>query len=386
MCFSRCWFQNFFLDQARIDSITVTDDAVEGELNMRMNDAIRRAGSEEALVAYFKKSMVEIRRDIKKTMLEQEVVREVQSKIAKNISITPFALKKFYSSIPKDSLPVIPAKYEISIIQLDPPANEDNKAEARQKLLDIRSQILGGKSFSVLAILHSEDTESAKKGGEIGFLTRGELEKEYANAAFSLTKNTVSKIVETKYGFHIIQLIDRKGEMVNTRHILVRPKVKPDEEAKAITKLDSLANLIRKDSLKFAVAAFRYSTHKDSRINGGKFVSVNPSERVTWLTLEELNQDMYVRIRNLKVGEISEPFRTTDENNNVVFRIVRLDNELPAHTANLKDDYQNLYNAALMEERTKVYDKWVKEKIEITYLKISDEFKSCDFLQKGWLK
>jgi peptidyl-prolyl cis-trans isomerase SurA len=384
--FQEMLVSKLFLDQARIDSITVTDDAVEGDLNMRMNDAIRRAGSEAALVAYFKKSMIEIRRDIKKTMLEQEVVREEQSKIAKNITITPNALKKYYSSLPKDSLSVIPAKYEISIIQVDPPSNEDNKAEARQKLLDIRSQILGGKSFNVLAIMYSEDTESAKNGGEIGFLTRGELEKEYADAAFSLTKNTVSKIVETKFGFHIIQLIDRKGEMVNTRHILVRPKVKPDQEAKAIFKLDSLANLIRKDSIKFADAALRFSTHKDSRINGGKLVSVNPSERITWFTLEELNHEMYLKVRDMKVGEISDPFRTTDENNNVVFRIVKIDNELPAHTANLKDDYQNLYNQALVTERTKVFDKWVKNKIAITYIKISTEFKSCEFLQKGWLK
>jgi peptidyl-prolyl cis-trans isomerase SurA len=375
-----------FLDQARIDSITVTDDAVEGELNMRMNDALRRAGSEDALVSYFKKSMLEIRRDIKKTMLEQETVREVQSKIAKNITITPAALKRFYTSLPKDSLPVIPAKYEISIIQVDPPSNEDNKAEARQKLLDIRSQILGGKSFNVLAIMYSEDTESAKNGGEIGFLTRGELEKEYADAAFSLTKNTVSKIIETKFGFHIIQLIDRKGEMVNTRHILVRPKVKPEQEVLAVTRLDSLANLIRKDSIKFSDAAYRFSTHKDSRLNGGKLVSVNPSERITWFTLDELNKEMYVKVRDMKVGEISDPFRTTDENNNTVFRIVKIDSELPAHKANLKDDYQTLYNMALAEERIKVYDKWVKEKIAITYLKISEEFKYCDFLQNGWLK
>ena len=384
--FEEMLISKLFLDQARIDSITVTDDAVEGELNMRMNDAIRRSGSEEALVAYFKKSMVEIRRDIKKTMLEQEVVREVQGKIAENLSITPAALKKFYSSIEKDSLPVIPAKYEISIIQIDTPDNEDNKAVARQKLLDIRAQILGGKSFNVLSIMYSEDTESAKRGGEIGFLTRGELEKQYADAAFSLTKNTVSKIVETKFGFHIIQMIDRKGEMVNTRHILIRPQVKPEQSEKAIAKLDSLARLIRIDSLKFKDAALRFSTHKDSRINGGKLVSANPSERITWFTLEELNTEMYVKIRDMKVGEISDPFRTTDEINNVVFRIVRLDNELPAHSANLKDDYQIMYNAALGESRTKIYDKWIKDKIEITYLKISDEYKSCNFLKKVWLK
>ena len=185
--FEELLISKLFLDQARIDSITVADDAVDGELNMRMNDAIRRAGSEEALVEYFKKSMLEIRRDIKKNMLEQETVREVQTSIAKNITVTPSALKRYFLSIPKDSLPVIPAKYELSVIQLDPPSNEENKAEARQKLLDIRSQILAGKSFNVLAVVYSEDPESAKKGGEIGFMTRGELEKEYADAAFGLT-------------------------------------------------------------------------------------------------------------------------------------------------------------------------------------------------------
>ena len=384
--FQQMLVAKLFVDQARIDSITVTDDEVEGDLNMRMNDAIRTAGSEQALETYFKKSMLEIKRDIKKTLLEQQVVAAVQNKISKNITVTPVALKKFYNSLPKDSMPVIPAKYQISIIQADPPDNEDNKAEARQKLLDIRSQILAGKSFNALAILYSEDPETAKVGGEVGFRVRGELEKPYADAAFSLTKNTVSKIVETKYGFHIIQLIDRKGDMVNTRHILIRPKVKPEQAVKAITKLDSLANLIRKDSIKFETAALRYSTHKDSRINGGKLVSSNPSSRITWFTLEELNPEMYVKIREMKVGEISDAFKTTDENNNEVFRIVKLDNVLPAHAANLKDDYQTLYDEALVKERTDVFDKWVKNKIGITYIKISDEFKGCAFLQKGWLK
>jgi peptidyl-prolyl cis-trans isomerase SurA len=384
--FQELLISKLFLDKARIDSIIVTDDAVEGDLNMRMNDAIRRAGSEEALIEYFKKGMVEIRRDIKKQLMEQETVREVQSKISENISITPGAIKKYYATIPKDSLPIIPAKYELSIIQLDPPSNEDNKAEARQKLLDIRSQILNGKSFNVLAILLSEDPESAKKGGEIGYLTRGELEKPYADAAFSLSKNTVSKIVETKFGFHIIQLIDRKGDLVNTRHILIRPQVKPEQADKAIAKLDSLANQIRKDSIKFETAAMLYSTHKDSRTNGGKLVSPNPSDRVAWFTLEELNKEMYVKLRELKVGEISEAFRTTDENNNIVFRIVRLNDEIPAHSANLKDDYQIISNATLMNARSKAYEKWIREKIGITYIKISPEYESCGFLKMGWLK
>jgi peptidyl-prolyl cis-trans isomerase SurA len=351
-----------------------------------MNKAIREAGSEKALEEYFKKSMLEIRRDIRKVMIEQQTVREVQSNIAEGITITPNELKRYFSGLAKDSLPVIPAKVQISIIQLDPPENEENKAEARQKLLDYRSQILAGKSFSVLAILYSEDPSTAKNGGELGYLTRGELEKEYADAAFSLTKNTVSKIVETRYGFHIIQMIDRKGDLINTRHILIKAKVKPGQAARAITKLDSIARLIRKDSLKFEDAAIRYSTHKDSRINGGKFVSTNPSERVTWFTLEELNNEMYVQVRGLKPGEISEPFRTADDDGNTVFRIVKLDNEIPAHRANLKDDYQIISDAALMNKRQKTYNEWIKKKTESTYIKISDEFKSCEFLKEGWLK
>ena len=261
-----------------------------------MNDAIRKAGSEKILEEYFKKSMVEIRRDIRKVLVEQPDCFEVQNNITADLAITPNDVKRYFANIPKDSLPVIPARVQLSIIQLDPPANEENKAEARQKLLDIRSQILAGKSFNVLAILYSEDG-SASNGGEIGYKLRGELEKEYADAAFSLTKNTVSRIVETKYGFHIIQLIDRKGEMVNTRHILIRPKVKPEEAQKAISKLDSLVRLIRKDSLKFEAAALRYSTHLDSKINGGKFVSTNPGERTNWFSLDELSKDMYVRVQ-----------------------------------------------------------------------------------------
>jgi peptidyl-prolyl cis-trans isomerase SurA len=383
--FQELLISKLFVDQARIDSIEVTNDMVEGDLNMKINDAIRQAGSEKALEEYFKKSMVEIRRDIRKALVEQTVVSEVQNNISKDLAITPNDVKKYFNSIPKDSLPVVPSKVQISIIQLDPPDNEENKAEARQKLLDIRSQILAGKSFSVLAVLNSDDG-SATNGGEIGYKLRGELEKPYADAAFSLTKNTVSKIVETKYGFHIIQLIDRKGDLINTRHILIRPKVKPEESVKALAKLDSLAKLIRKDSLKFEVAAFRFSTHLDSRINGGKFVSTNPSDRINWFSLDELNKEMYIRVRDLKVGEISDPFQTTDEVGNPVFRIVRLDDEIPAHRVNLKDDYQFIYNGAMMAERQKTYQDWIQKKIETTYIKISDEFKSCKFLEQGWLK
>jgi peptidyl-prolyl cis-trans isomerase SurA len=383
--FQELLIAKLFVDQARIDSIQVTDDTVEGDLNMQINEAIRTAGSEKALEEYFRKSMVEIRRDIRKALVEQQVVSEVQNSITAKLAITPNDVKRFFNGIPKDSLPVIPARVQISIIQLDPPNNEENKAEARQKLLDIRSQILAGKSFSMLAVLNSDDG-SGVNGGEIGYKLRGELEKPYADAAWSLSKNTVSKIVESKYGFHIIQLIDRKGDLVNTRHILIRPKVKPQDTEKAVAKLDSLTRLIRKDSLKFEDAAMRFSTHLDSRINGGKFVSTNPSDRSNWFSLEALNKEMYGKVRDLKPGEISEPFQTTDEIGNIVFRVVRLDDEILPHRANIKDDYQFFFNAAMMSERQASYQKWIREKIETTYIRISDEFKSCKFLEAGWLK
>jgi peptidyl-prolyl cis-trans isomerase SurA len=383
--FQELLIAKLFVDQARIDSIIVTDDMVETDLNMQINDAIRIAGSEEALEKSFNKSMVEIRRDVRKALVESQTVSEVQSTITSDLKVTPNDVRRFFNSIPRDSLPVIPSRVQISIIQLDPPRNEENKAEARQKLLDIRSQILAGKSFALLAIQNSEDG-SYINGGEIGYKLKGELEKPYADAAWSLSPNTVSRIVESKYGFHIIQMIDKKGDLLNTRHILIRPKVKPGDSEEAIARLDSLTRLIRKDSLKFEHAAIRFSTHTDSRINGGKMVSSNPAERINWFSLDELNRDMYTRVRDLKVGEISEPFQTTDDIGNVVFRVVRLDDEIPAHRANLKDDYQYFYNATMMRERQSSYQKWIMKKTETTYIRISDEFKSCKFLESGWLK
>ena len=385
--FRNMLISKLFLDQARIDTIEVSDDGLESSVNESVNNALRQAKSEEVLVEYFRKSMVEIRRDIRDNLRDQQIIGEVQAKISENLTMNPSGVRRFFNSLPKDSLPIIPAKYELKIIQIDPPGLDDSKAEARQKLLDIRSRIVEGENFSFLARMYSEESGAATTGGEIGYLTRGELDKEYANVAFSLAPNSVSRIVESKFGFHIIQLIDHKGDLANTRHILIRPEIKAEQTQQAFAKLDSIANLIRRDSIKFENAALRFSTHQDSRINGGKFVSSNPMSRVSWLALDELNPEMYMIVRELKIGEISAPFRTTDENNNPVFRIVKLENDIPAHQANLKDDYQLLYEYALMEKRVKLYDEWIKKKIERTYIKISDEYKSCGFLQEeGWLK
>lgn len=378
--------QKLFLDQARIDSIEVSPENVEADLNSRLTEYIRRAGSEQALETYFNKSMAEIRKDLREMLTNQYIVQETQGTIAKDITVTPEEIRKYYNAIPKDSLPLVPRKVELSIITVEPPDMEESKAEVRQRLLDLRSRIINGESFSTLAILYSEDPGTAPKGGEVGYATRGEVAKPYAEAAWSLKKDAVSKIVETELGFHIIQLIDRKGDMVNTRHILLKPKLSPGQTEWAINRLDSIANLVRVDSMTFAKAAMWFSSDKATRANGGKMVQENPSDRITWFTLDELPKEINLVVRNLKMGEISDPFRSTDSKGNSVYCIVRLDNEIAPHRINMKDDYNYLADAALMDKKSKAYQDWIADKIKRTYIRISDDFKGCSFHYSGWLE
>ena len=379
-----------FIDQAKIDSVTTNDAYIDSDTETRFSNALSSVGGDEKILEeYFRKSVVEIKKDIRKSLEEQSLVSNVQSSIVKDASVTPSEVRKFFASIPKDSLPIIPARVKISIIQFDVPDFEESELEARNKLLEIRNRLVEGESFSLLAAMYSEDPGSRYKGGEVGYTLRGQLDKSYADAAWNLKEGGISRIVESSFGYHIIQLIDKKGEMINTRHILIIPKVNTEQAAKAISKLDSLAQAIRRDSISFADAALRYSTHKDSRTNGGQYVNNDPSDRNRWIELDNksLNSDMYLKIRDLKINEISEPFATTDENGKTVFRIVRLDDIQEAHKANLKDDYQLLYNATLSNKQNKIYSDWVNEKIKSTYIKISEECSSCSFLTNmGWIK
>ena len=378
--------QKLFLDQARIDSIEVSPENVEADLNSRLTEYIRRAGSEQALETYFNKSMAEIRKDLREMLTNQYIVQETQGTIAQDITVTPDEIKKYFNTIPKDSLPLVPRKVQLSIITVEPPDMEASKAEVRQRLLELRSRIINGESFSTLAILYSEDPGTAPKGGETGYTTRGELAKPYAEAAWALKKDVVSKIVETEFGFHIIQLIDRKGEMVNSRHILMRPKLSSEQTEWAILKLDSIATMIRTDSLTFQQAAMRYSSDKATRANGGKMVSANPSERVTWMTLDELSREVNLVVRNMKLGDISEPFRTTDPKGNNIYCIIRLDDEIAPHRVNMKEDYNYLSEAALRDKQNKTYQDWIADKIKRTYIRVSEDFRDCKFHYSGWFE
>ncbi|MCI0522380.1 MAG: peptidylprolyl isomerase [Bacteroidales bacterium] len=376
--------QKLFLDQARLDSVEVSPENVEADLNGRLSDYVRRAGSEQALENYFNKSMAEIKKDLREMLTNQYIIQETQGTIAQTITVTPEEIRDYYKTIPEDSLPLVPRKVELSIITVEPPDIEDSKAEVRQRLLEIRSRVVNGESFRTLAVLYSEDPGSAPNGGEIGFMTRGELAKPYAEAAWSLKKDAVSKIVETEFGFHIIQMIDRKGDMVNSRHILMKPKLSASQTEWSIMRLDSIAAMVRADSLKFDRAALMFSSDKTTRANGGKMVQDNPSERGTWFTLDELTKEINLVVRNMKLGEISEPFRTTDAKGNYVYCIIRLDNEIAPHRVNMKDDYNFLAQAALMNKKNKAYQDWITDKIKRTFIRISDEFRDCTFQNPGW--
>jgi peptidyl-prolyl cis-trans isomerase SurA len=371
--------QNLYLDQARIDSIVVTPSMVESNINMRLNMAIVQAGSEERLEEHYNKSIFDIRADLRDMFVDQQIISIVQDGIASGITVTPSEVRRYYNSIHPDSIPLVPAKVEVSIIEAYPPQNEENRLLARGRLLDIRSDILSGdRSFEMSARLYSEDPGSAVRGGELGLISRAELAKEYADMAFSLNPNTVSRVVETEFGFHIIQLIERRGDLVNTRHILIKPRLTPEDEAVAKNTLDSIADLVRKDTLSFGDAARRFSTHSDSRLNGGKLVKGEYSNRFKLFALEELDPEMYQVVRNMNVGEISRAYKTTNESQKTVFRIVRLDSEIPAHRANLNDDFEMLRNMALREKYNRLLDEWLDRKFGVTYIRISDEFNHCE--------
>lgn len=376
--------QLLFLDQARLDSIEISNDQINRMLDERLNDFVMSAGSEENLEKYFKKSMVEIKRDLRPMMENQQLAGQVQENLAIDISITPNEVKNYYESIPQDSLPLIPARVEISLIQIDPPGLEESKIETRQKLLNLRRRIIEGESFRALAVIYSEDESTATKGGEMGFQTKANLDKVYADEAFSLKKNQVSKVIESQYGFHIIELIERRGDMVNTRHILIKPRITAAQATEAKNRLDSIANLIRNDSLTFEQAAIRFSTHRSSRTNGGVYVTEDTRESM--IEIEKLPRQMYMTVRDMNVSEISEGFRMEDESGNTIFRIIKLNRQTEPHVANLRDDYSYLQQLALSNKRNSIYRDWIDEKMEITYIKISDRFKECNFNNKGWLK
>lgn len=382
--------RKLFLDQAKLDSIEVNDANVNRMLEYYTNDYIASSGSVEKLEEYFGKSLRRIREDLRTQIREEQLVQGVQQKHFDDVVLTPSEIRKFYNKIPQDSLPFIPTTMEIQIVTVEPEIPLAEIDIVKNKLRSYTDEINAGtRSFSTLALLYSEDG-SAVKGGELGFMNRAQLVPEFANVAFALNDPTkVSNVVESENGFHIIQLIERRGDMANFRHILLRPKVPQEQIDTALVRLDSIRNGIMDKKITFDEAATYLSADKDTRNNKGIMVNNRPNSRnggTPRFELSELNQDIAKVVGEMNVGDISEPFEMINDKGRKVAAIVKVTTRNEGHKANINNDYQIIKQMAENDRRQQLMDEWLQNKIDDIYVRIDPDWRGCDFKYKGWVK
>ncbi len=378
--------EKLFLHQAKIDTVEIPNSTVMQSVDSRINYLIASLGSREKVEEYFRKSLPELRNQLIDVVRDQYTVQEVQRNLTKNIKATPADVRRYFNTIPKDSLPTIPLQVEVKIITINPAIPQEEIENVKARLREYSEKVNSGESeFSTLAILYSEDGSSTY-GGEVGFRGRAELLPEYATAAFNLNDTKrVSKIVETDAGFHIIQLIEKRGDRINTRHILLRPKVSPKDLDNAQIKLDSLRNVILegKKDLTFENAAFYVSQDKDSKNNNG--VMLNAKTHSNLFEMADLPNEVGKVVANMQVGEISEPFvMINPATNRQQVAIVKLSKRIESHRADFADDYQVLKDLYENYKREEILTKWIEEKQKSTYVYIEEGWRNCDFKYK-WL-
>ncbi|MDH6342567.1 peptidyl-prolyl cis-trans isomerase SurA [Parabacteroides sp. PFB2-12] len=384
--------QKLFLNQAKIDSIEANEASVIQQVDYWINSAVSSIGDVEKVEEYFGKKISQIKEERKSIIREQEIIKQVRSKLAGEIKLTPSEVRKYYNQLSQDSLPTIPTTVEVQIITLEPkiPLEEIDaiKARLREYTDDIHS---GRRPFSTLARLYSEDPGSSMQGGEMGFMSKTSLVPEFANVAFNLTDpNRVSQIVQTEYGYHIIQLIEKRGDRINVRHLLLRPKVSEKELNEAMVKMDSLYNDIKAEKFTFEEAATYLSYDKDSKNNKGLMVNQDYESAhmgTPRFEMFELPQEMARVVNEMEVGDISKPFimRTQKEQKEVI-AIVKLKARTLQHKANISDDYQVLKSIVEESKREEMLHKWIQEKQRSTYIRISDGWQNCDFQYPGWVR
>ena len=377
-------YQNLLLHQAAIDSLTVSDKEIDNQLDRRIRYFVSQVGSEKKLEEYFNKSILEIKTDLRESLKKQMLSEKMQDKLTGSLKVTPSEVRQYFKNIPKDSIPDINEQVEYEQIVIYPLITEKEKLAVKEKLNGFRERILKGDKFSTLAVLYSEDPGSAVKGGELGFVGRSDLVPEFAAVAFKLKDGEVSKIVETEYGFHIIQLIERLGEQINVRHILLTPKVDAVSAVKARSSLDSIARIIRLDSVSFKKAVELYSQDKDTKFNGG--LAVNPYTNNSRFENDQLDKTTSYWLKKLKVGEISEPFEYTNEKSQKCYKIIRLKSKYPAHKANLSDDYQYIQDYSLNLKKQEIMKDWIEKEQKVTFINIDNSYRNCDFKYSGWIK
>jgi peptidyl-prolyl cis-trans isomerase SurA len=367
--------QKLLLNQAEIDSLTVSENQVESQLDMRLRYFIRQIGSREKLEQYYNKSIPEIRQDFRELLREQLRTQKMRQQLIQDVKITPAEVKEFYRNMPEDSIPVINKKVQIAQIVKYPPQSIQAERAARQRLLDLRERIMEGEKFSTLAVLYSEDRGTSSKGGELGFRTADELDPAYADAAFSLQEGEVSSVVESAYGYHIIKLLERRDNEVNTRHILIKPDISPEQKQQVTNKLDSLATAIRQGEISFEEAVVEHSDDKKYKMNGG--ILVNPQNASNEFELDQLPQADYQAVKDLKVGQISDPYEAQDEMGKTLFKIVRIKSKSDRHKATIEEDFSRLSQMAKQKKQQEIVQKWIEKKKKETYIHIDQTFDDC---------
>ncbi len=370
------------LDQADLDSIPQPNLENSQEIEQRLAHFIQQAGSEEALEKQYGRSLKDIRKEMAQLLSEQRRSEQVRAKIVDKVLVTPSEVEEYYRALPKDSLEMLPEQFVYRQLVLAPIAATEAEFQVKEKLLNLRERILKGERFSTLAVAYSEDRASAIKGGEMGYMPREGFVKPFADAAFALAEGQVSPIVKTEYGYHLIQMIGKKGKLVNVRHILMRPTYSSEVIAKTAERLDSIKQLIAKDSLSFAEACLRYSDDKDTRLNGG--FALNIQNGSTELDKEVMLPVDYYAIKEMKVGQISAPFESRDRVGNVVVKVIRLEKIIPPHQMNLQNDYAMVQKLAKAKKETKVFDQWVEKKQKNMYIWIDGRYADCAFKYTFW--
>lgn len=379
--------ERLFLHQADLDTVEVQESMVQMQTDAQMNFLITNLGSREKVEQYFRKPFPEIREYYATNMRNRARVQQVRSSLTKNLKVTPSDVRRFYDGLPQDSIPYVPLQVEVQIITINPAIPRQEIEDVKSRLRDYADRVNRGESdFSTLAILYSEDGSSVR-GGELGFMGRGQLVPEYAAVAFNLNDPTkVSKIVETEYGFHIIQLIEKRGDRINTRHILLRPRVSDRDLTDAINRLDTVrADIVDRSLLSFEEAARLVSQDKDTRMSRG--VMVNQETGTTKFEMSQLPQEVARAVASLQPGEISAPFIMRDpKRDREIVAMVKLTARTEAHQANLADDYQLLRDMYEEVESQKIVNRWLERKIAETYVKIEDGWRGCEFQHSGWLR
>jgi len=398
--------QKLFLNQAIIDSIEVTEADISQGVEQYLENMISVIGSREKLEEYHKKNISQIRADLRESYRERQMVQGMQQKLVKDLTVTPAEVRRYFKDLSQDSIPFVPTEVEVQIITQQPRIEQEEINRIKEELRDYTNRInKGDATFQTLARLYSEDPGTARRGGELDYTGRGTLDPAFANVAFGLTDpKKVSKIVESEFGFHIIQLIDKRGDKIKVRHILRKPVVSDDAIEKSLSRLDTVATALRQGEIPEMLKAFVpaekraekftfedavsvFSDDKDTRNNNGlMFNTTQEGQRTSRFKLADLPPEVAKMVDTMQAGEVSQPFQMINERGKTVCAIVKLKNRTEGHKATITEDFQVMKNVVLAKRREQVLHDWVVNRIKSTYVRINDRYRNCNFEYEGWVR